>query len=67
MRLFELNAKLDLFQREVRDLERIKKRVSCLTCEHGSTAGYCSKFNATPPEDVQRAGCEEWFYDAIPF
>lgn len=64
MKLLELNAKLDLFRREVRNLELIK--VACRTCNHWQQ-GTCQKFNSTPPDDVKLVGCEGWEFDDIPF
>lgn len=61
----ELQAKIELFRRELRILEDIK--VSCRTCEHGASGGWCSKFQAAPPAEVQQVGCDEFFWDAVPF
>ena len=46
-------------------LESIK--INCGTCKHGERAGYCTKFQASPPDDVKSAGCDEYEYDEIPF
>lgn len=61
----EIQTKINLYRRELRDLEAIK--ISCMTCEHGQTGGWCNKFQAAPPSDVQAVGCEDWTYDGIPF
>ena len=61
----ELQAKIELFRRELNELQMIK--VSCRTCEHGASGGWCSKFQAAPPEEVQQAGCDDWSFDSIPF
>ena len=64
----ELQIKRDLFRRELKDLEAIT--VECFTCQHYSTQTgrqICVKFNVTPPNDVIKAGCDEWIHDPIPF
>ena len=61
----EIQTKIELFRRELSTLEAIK--ISCGTCEHGQRAGYCSKFQAAPPDDVKAAGCDEYEHDGIPF
>lgn len=61
----ELAAKVELFRRELRQLEAIKP--GCRTCEFCTTEGWCNKFSASPPPEVKEAGCEEWVYDGIPF
>ncbi len=64
----ELQIKRDLFRRELKALESIT--VECFTCQHYATAHgppTCSMFNATPPADVIKTGCDEWTHDPIPF
>jgi hypothetical protein len=63
----ELQIKRDLFRRELKALESIT--VECFTCQHYATAHgpTCSMFNATPPADVVKTGCDEWIHDPIPF
>ena len=61
----EIQTKIELYRRELMTLENIK--IGCGSCEHGSTSGWCNKFNAAPPADVQAVGCDEWKYDEIPF
>lgn len=39
----------------------------CESCEWW-TGKACAKFNAVPPEDVQKKGCDQWQEkDTIPF
>lgn len=41
---------------------------ACWTCEHGATEGYCAKWDAAPPADVQRTGCDDWTDEpVVPF
>jgi hypothetical protein len=64
----ELGIRIDLHQRELKFLESIP--VGCSTCKNYSTADRaprCEKFNAHPPPEVIRDGCDEWVYDEIPF
>lgn len=60
----ELQIRLELHQRELRALERIK--VGCRSCEHYSMPE-CLKFQQNPPPDIVQQGCDEWTYDHIPF
>lgn len=60
----EIQAKIDLFRRELKTLEAIK--ISCANCDHFAT-GQCKKFQAVPPAEVQAVGCDEYEYDEIPF
>lgn len=43
-------------QRILNGLPVIKE---CGSCEHWSGKA-CAKFNAIPPEDVQKKGCDQW-------
>jgi hypothetical protein len=68
MKKIELQAKIELWEREVKALRSIK--VSCQTCEYYHLSGsrpHCGKFDAQPPAEVLPVGCEEWSYDDIPF
>lgn len=60
----ELQLKIELFRRELQDLESIS--VSCHTCESYSMPE-CLRYESSPPPDVVKQGCDEWVYDAIPF
>ena len=61
----EIQYKIELFRRELRVLESIQ--ITCRTCEHGASGGWCSKFEAAPPAEVQAVGCDSWSHDLIPF
>lgn len=65
MTRIEIQAKIEVFRRELRTLEAIK--ISCGTCEHGANGGWCQRFQAAPPEDVQAVGCDDYVYDCVPF
>lgn len=60
----ELRIRIELHQRELRTLERIK--VGCRSCEHYAMPE-CVKFQSSPPPDIVQQGCDEWIYDHIPF
>lgn len=40
-------------------------QVGCATCGYYDALGKCAKYDATPPEDVRKVGCDEW--DGVPF
>jgi hypothetical protein len=61
----ELQAKIELFGRELRALQAIPVR--CTSCQHCTRDRWCDKFKAAPPDDVRAIGCEDWVYDEIPF
>lgn len=64
MTLTELNIKKEALRTMLKRLEDIE--TSCLQCNH-YMAGKCVKFDATPPAEFLKAGCEEWEWDGIPF
>lgn len=63
----ELKIRIDLFDRELKQLRSIK--VYCQSCEHYrySSGPECDKWKSRPPPDVVQQGCEEWTYDFVPF
>lgn len=60
----ELKIRIDLFDRELKQLRSIK--VGCQSCEHYAMHE-CLRWQSRPPPDVVQQGCEEWTYDFIPF
>jgi hypothetical protein len=40
--------------------------VTCRSCESWNNER-CKRFEAVPPTDVQRSGCESWSWDGVPF
>lgn len=63
----EIAVKVMTARREMEYWQGILDNRNCRECEHGQTAGWCSKYQAAPPAEVQRAGCDEWTWCAIPF
>lgn len=64
MTLAELNIKKEALTAMLERLNEIE--TSCFQCDH-FMAGKCKKFEATPPADFLKAGCEEWEWNGIPF
>lgn len=60
----ELKTKIEMHQRELAHLTSIQP--GCMFCGHYAMPE-CDKWNAVPPPDVVKAGCDEWTYDGIPF
>lgn len=67
MRPAEIQVKINVLNHELNFWKSLLAKKSCRDCEHGQTQGWCQKFEAQPPEDVQKAGCDEWSWDQIPF
>jgi NADH:ubiquinone oxidoreductase subunit F (NADH-binding) len=44
----------------------ILEKKSCNDCTQ-YREGVCWKWNATPPAEVFKTGCDEWNWDEIPF
>lgn len=65
MTRIEIQAKIDVFRRELKHLESIK--ICCNTCEHFAHAPVCSKYQSPVPKEVQSVGCDDFVYDQIPF
>jgi hypothetical protein len=40
--------------------------VSCASCS-AFNSGRCKVYDAVPPADVQRSGCEAWAWDGVPW
>jgi hypothetical protein len=64
MNQIHLRAVQQALRNELVRLDAIN--VACKTCQEWEQTG-CAKFDATPPVDVQKTGCEEWEFDNIPF
>ena len=61
----KLLAHLQMVVREEAErLEFIKP--SCASCLHYDGAT-CKEFDAVPPTDVLKIGCDSWLFDAITF
>lgn len=66
MTLAEIQVKINLARREMEFWQNIAGKKSCRDCTHYAMPE-CDKFNAAPPPDVVKTGCEEWTWDQIPF
>lgn len=64
MKKFEIEAKIELFTRELNSLKRIQ--INCQNCEHYQQT-VCGMFDAKPPTEVLAVGCDEFSWDSIPF
>lgn len=53
-------------EHEARALRNRIKSACCQSCNHWTRA-QCKKFEAVPPADVQRTGCDDYEFDEIPF
>lgn len=49
----------------IKIVESFEVKKDCASCEYWD--GACTKFGSTPPEHVQKKGCEHWASDQIPF
>lgn len=61
----ELQAKIDLYTRELNTLKSIPVR--CNSCEHGASNGWCKLADCAPPPEVRNVGCDAWVFDEVPF
>lgn len=48
------------------EYRRMLAKASCNNCNHW-TRQSCAKFEAVPPPDVQKTGCDDYEFDEIPF
>jgi hypothetical protein len=67
MRPAEIQVKINLARREMEYWQGVLKNKSCKECEHGQRSGWCSKHEASPPQEVQLSGCDDWCWCEIPF
>ena len=66
MKTIEIEVKISIARREMEFWQNILRDKSCKFCEKFQQ-GVCTEFNATPPEDVQKVGCDSYEWDEIPF
>jgi len=66
MKPVEIQVKISIARREMEFWQSILQNKSCKDCEKFQQ-GVCEEFNAIPPEDVQRVGCDSYEWDTIPF
>lgn len=60
-----LQAMRDALRVHLSTLDSIS--ICCTSCRNFSPAQRCRLADAVPPEDVQKAGCDEWSFDGVPF
>lgn len=66
MRAGEIRVKIKSLMNEAQMWSDILEKKSCLDCTHWQQ-GVCQKWNADPPPEVKKTGCDEWNWDEIPF
>lgn len=64
MNLNQLNTQKQALSEMKERLDRIT--VACTTCEH-YRVGFCKKYQAQPPIEVVKTGCDDWVFDGCPF
>ena len=64
MTRIELQVKQEALRTMLAQLDGIAVR--CATCRHFEGVS-CVKYDATPPADVVKAGCDGWEFDEVPF
>lgn len=62
MNKLQISLKREMLEKELRQLPN----VACINCQEFKS-GWCNKYQANPPEDVVKEGCDEWLWDEIPF
>ena len=63
----EIQVKINVARREMEFWQDILKKKSCTECEHGQSSNWCSKYQVSPPKEVQDVGCDDWCWCQIPF
>ena len=66
MRAGEIRIKIKSLMGEVQMWSDILEKKSCNDCTQYQQ-GVCHHWNAEPPKEVVKVGCEEWNWDEIPF
>lgn len=66
MRPAEIGVKINIARREMEYWQGVLKDKRCGNCTQ-YVQGICHKFQAMPPPDVVKTGCDEWSWDEIPF
>ena len=63
----KLLALIEIFQEELKGLEKIDRGChGCLHSEHRKD-GTCNHWKQTVPIEARAVGCDEWKYDEVPF
>lgn len=66
MKAGEIRVKIKAVMAEAQIWSDILEKKSCMDCTNYQQ-NVCEKFNAAPPPDVVKVGCDEWNWDEIPF
>ena len=66
MRAGEIRIKIKALMGEAQMWSDILEKKSCNDCTNFYQSK-CHKFDAEPPPEVVKVGCEEWNWDEIPF
>lgn len=66
MRPGEIRVKIKALMNEAQMWSDILEKKSCPDCEYFQQ-NVCLKFDAAPPPEVVKVGCDEWSWDEIPF
>lgn len=66
MRAGEIRIKIRALGAEQKMWQDIIDKKSCNDCTQYSQ-GVCQHWQAEPPPEVVKAGCDEWNWDEIPF
>ena len=66
MRAGEIRIKIKALMGEAQMWSDILEKKSCNDCTQYQQ-GVCHHWNAEPPKEVVKVGCEEWNWDEIPF
>jgi len=59
------DANIQLINILIREAKLLPVSKECLTCIYWR--GMCEKYNATPPQEVQKVGCVSYQYEDLPF
>ena len=66
MRAGEIRVKIKVLMNEAQIWSDILEKKSCRDCQE-FLGNECRKYNAEPPPEVVKTGCDEWNWDEIPF
>lgn len=66
MKAGEIRVKIKALMGEAQMWSDILEKKSCQDCTHWQQS-VCQKWNAEPPPEVVKTGCDEWNWDEIPF
>lgn len=67
MKAGEIRIKIKALMGEAQMWSDILEKKSCMDCTRFSPEHVCMHWNAEPPPEVKKTGCDEWKWDEIPF